>query len=99
MDGRSYKNHRVIDAADLRCIATEMRAISRAKTTPELTKLQFAWAVKAIEKLIDGSDLLLPMIKQVEIESIKKAKEKIIKNKKDFKKYYNERKKVLRKDI
>jgi len=69
MDGRNYRNHIVIHKSDLLDIATEMKAIKRAKSTPELTVLQFEWAIAAIDKIIKGSDHVIPIIKQVEIET------------------------------
>jgi hypothetical protein len=69
MDGRNYRNHIIIYKSDLLDLATEMKVIKRAKSTPELTVLQFEWAIRAIEKIIKGSDLVLPVLKQVEHET------------------------------
>lgn len=69
MDGRNYRNHIIIHKSDLLDLATELKAINRAKSTPELTVLQFEFAIKAIDKILKSSDHVLPIIKQVEIET------------------------------
>ena len=84
MDGRNYRNHIIIHKSDLLDLATELKRINRAKSTPELTVLQFEFAIKAIERIIKNSDHVLPVIKQVEIET----RAQVFKKRKKAKKKY-----------
>jgi len=90
MDGRNYRNHIIIHKSDLLDLATELKAINRAKTTPELTKLQFEFAIKAIGNILKDADHVLPIMKQVELE----ARAQVFKKRKKAKVAYK-----LKKDI
>ena len=90
MDGRNYRNHIIIHKSDLLDLATELKAINRAKTTPELTKLQFEFAIKAIGNILKDADHVLPIMKQVELE----ARAQVFKKRKKAKAAYKLKKAI-----
>ena len=84
MDGRNYRNHIIIHKSDLLDLATELKRINRAKSTPELTVLQFEFAIKAISNILKDADHVLPIMKQVELE----ARSQVFKKREKAKKKY-----------
>ncbi len=81
----------LIESQDLKDIISKLKAINRAKSTPELTRLQFEHACNLIQKSIDRALPARDILEGYKKEARKKVKAEMTTMRKGFKELYKER--------
>lgn len=67
---------KIVDLKKLKGCKSEMKQISRAKSTSDMTRLQFNRMIKLIDEILDNSMTVNEYSKKVEIETAKRIKRK-----------------------